>query len=245
MRHIQYGNTKIAYSVRKTNRKKTIALQVRPDLQVVILVPPFLRDELIKQAVLKRAAWIIEKKRKLKQIHATMPKKEFVSGEAFLYLGRQYRLKVVRSDAEKAGLCRFANARFLVSVFRGLSEGATVDAVREKLTEWYRERAEVKIRERVRAYTAVTGKEPKEVLLGNQEKRWGSCSRSGVLRFNWRIIMTPVSVIDYVVVHELCHLAHSDHSEKFWSMVASIIPDYKQKRDWLRNNNVLLPGYVR
>lgn len=244
MRHIQYGNTKIVYSVKKTNRKKTIALQVRPDLQVVILAPPFLKDEFIKQAVLKRAPWIIEKKHMLKQIHSAMPKKEFVSGESFLYLGRQYRLKVVRSDAEKADLCRLANGRFLVEVVSGISKRAAVAVVRNKLAEWYRERAEVKIRERVRAYTALTGKEPKEILLGHQEKRWGSCSRSGVLRFNWRIIMTPVSVMDYVVVHELCHLAHSDHSEKFWSMVASIMPDYKQKREWLRNNNVLLPGYV-
>ncbi len=244
MRHIQYGNTKIAYSVKKTNRKKTISLQVRSDLQVVILVPSFLRDEFIRQAVLKRAPWIIEKKRKLKQVHAAMPKKEFVSGEAFLYLGRQYRLKVVRSAAEKAALCSLANGRFLVEVASGLSKRAAVSAVREKLTEWYRERAKVKIRERICAYTAITGKEPKRVLLGNQEKRWGSCSRSGVLRFNWRIIMAPISVMDYIVVHELCHLTHSDHSEKFWSLVASIMPDYKQKREWLRNNNVLLPGYV-
>ncbi len=240
MCHIQYGNTKIFYSVKKTNRKKTIALQVRPDLQVVILVPPFLRDEFIRQAVLKRAPWIIEKKRKLKQIHAGMSKKEFVSGEAFHYLGRQYRLKVVRSDVKKAALCRLANGRFLVEVVSGLSERAAVDAVREKLTEWYRERAEVKIRERVRAYTGVIGKEPKEVLLGNQEKRWGSCSRSGVLRFNWRIIMAPISVMDYVVVHELCHHIHSNHSPEFWHAVESVIPDYLGKRNWLKANSTLL-----
>lgn len=244
MRHIQYGNTKIVYSVKRTRRKKTIALQVRPDLQVVILAPPFLRDNAVKEIIQKRAGWIVEKQRKLKRIQADVPKKEFVSGEALSYLGRQYRLKVVRMDDEKGAPCRLVNGRFIVEVDRRLPDRTVVSVVREKLIAWYRGRAEVKIRERIRAYMALIGKVPKEVLIGNQEKRWGSCSRSGILRLNWKIIMAPISVVDYVVIHELCHLLHPNHWEKFWQTVESIIPNYKQKRAWLRNNNAMLSRYI-
>ncbi len=240
MRKIQYGNTTIAFTVKRTRRKKTIALQVQPDLQVVILVPPFLRDELIRQAVMRRAPWIIEKKRKLKQIHADMPKKEFVSGEAFSYLGRQYRLKVIRSVKEKETPCLLTAGRFVVQIDKRLSENAGAEIVRQKLAEWCRDRAILKIPERVERYAGLVGKMPKEIVIGNQRKRWGSCSRSDVLRFNWKIIMAPVSVLDYVVVHELCHLVHSNHSPEFWHVVESIIPDYQVKRNWLKANSMLL-----
>lgn len=240
MRHIQYGNTTIAFTVRRTRRKKTIALQVQPDLQVVILVPPFLRDETVKQLVLKRARWIVEKREKLKRLRANMPKKEFVSGEAFPYLGRRYRLKVIRSEKEKGMPCLLTTGRFVVQIDKRLNVKMEAEAVRQKLAAWYRDRAIVKIPERVERFAGLVGKIPKEIVIRNQEKRWGSCSRSDILRFNWKIIMAPVSVLDYVVVHELCHLVHSNHSPEFWHVVESIIPDYQEKRNWLKANSTLL-----
>ena len=101
-------------------------------------------------------------------------------------------------------------------------------AVKKALMEWYLEHAEEKIKERVSRFAQLIGKWPASIEIKNQEKRWGSCSRSGIIRFNWKIIMAPISVMDYVIVHELCHLIYPHHSSQFWQKVQSIIPDYKR-----------------
>ena len=105
---------------------------------------------------------------------------------------------------------------------------------RQVFTNWYKERALEIITERVNHFSAQYGFQPKQVKISSAKTRWGSCSANGTLNFTWRLIMSPLSVIDYVVVHELAHLRVRNHSRKFWQVVESIDPDYKTKRKWLR-----------
>ena len=107
-------------------------------------------------------------------------------------------------------------------------------AVKRNLIKWYLEHAKEKIGGRVNRFAQQIGKWPANIDVKNQERRWGSCSRTGVIRLNWKIIMAPISVIDYVIVHELCHLIYPHHSTQFWQKVQSIIPDYKRRREWLK-----------
>ncbi len=239
MGQISYGNKKIKFTVKRGSRKKTVAIHIQPNTRVVVLSPQLIENMKIREIVLKRAKWIIEKQEKVKKLRADISKKEFISGETFYYLGRQYRLKVIRSISPEEK-CKLLNGRLQVLISKKLKGKAVKEAIRGKLVEWYMERAQEKINERINRYSPQIGKWPKKVIIKNQEKRWGSCSHSGILRFNWKAIMAPMSVLDYIVVHELCHLQYHDHSRKYWHSVESIIPDYKKHRNWLRENSIRL-----
>jgi predicted metal-dependent hydrolase len=104
------------------------------------------------------------------------------------------------------------------------------------------EHAEEKIKERVNRFAPLIGKWPVSIKVKNQEKRWGSCSQGGIIRFNWKIVMVPISVMDYVITHELCHLIYPHHSIQFWQKVQSIIPDYEKKRHWLKEFSLQTVG---
>jgi predicted metal-dependent hydrolase len=240
MGQIIFGHTKIKYEIRRGKRKKTIALLVQPNTSVIVLSPQFLSEVKIKQIVLKKAKWIIQKQDKIKKIRVDIPKKEFVSGESFPYLGRQYRLKITRADTGENAPYKLIGGRFVIEIDRKSEDKNLSGHVRKKLAEWYRARAEEKIYERICKYAELLGKYPKKIMIRDQQRRWGSCSHSGILRYNWKIIMAPLSVLDYVIVHELCHLIFKNHSEKFWNKLGSIVPDYKKKRQWLKENSFLL-----
>ena len=240
MEQITYGKKKIKFEIKRGRRKKTVALQIHPNSTVVVLSPYLLGKDRIKEILLKRAGWIVQKQEKIRKLNAEIPKKEFVSGESFPYIGKEYRLKVIRTNHERERLCKLMGGRFYVEISNKLSGKAASESVRKKLIEWYIEQATRKINERLKRYSKLIGKKPEKIIITKQGKRWGSCSHSGVLRFNWKIVMTPISMIDYVVVHELCHLIIKNHSEKFWNKIGSIIPDYKKKRHWLKENSFLL-----
>ena len=110
------------------------------------------------------------------------------------------------------------------------------EVIRDKVIHWYRSHADKKIRERVKKYQKQIGEEPNSIKVKKQKKRWGSCSSKRNLNFNWKLIMAPMSVIDYLVVHELAHLKYSNHSKEFWNLVEAVIPNYKEKQEWLRIN---------
>jgi len=241
MGQVIYGNKKIKFAVKRGKRKKTVAIHIQPNAAVVVLSPQFIENMKIKEIVLKRAKWIIEKQEKLKKIKSGLSKKDFVSGETFPYLGRNYRLKVTSLKEEK---CKLLNGRLHVYINKKLKSRVVKKTVREKLVEWYMERAEEKIKERVNRYAAQIGKWPQKVMIKNQQKRWGSCSHSGIVRFNWKAVMAPVSVLDYIVIHELSHLLYPDHSQEFWRRIEAISPDYKNHRKWLKNNSLILQEII-
>lgn len=233
MNCIQYGNKKIDFEIKRGNRKKTVAIHVNIPT-VTVLAPKRLDEEKIRMIIQKKARWIIEKQELMERNKYLNPAKEFVSGESFLYLGRQYRLKVIKSAAGEAEKCKLINGRLRVEIDRNLDGEKGKRTVEKALTAWYLEHAEGKIRERTGRFAKQLGRLPKSVEVKNHKARWGSCSQTGAIRFNWRIIMMPLSVLDYVIVHELCHLTYLHHSVKFWQEVQSIIPDYKKKRDKLK-----------
>ena len=166
--------------------------------------------------------------------------KEFVSGESFPYLGKNYRLKIVRSSVATEGRCKLVNGRLLVETNGESNSESEKTAVRKALIEWYFEHAENKVKERLGRFAQQIGKWPASVEIKNQVRRWGSCSRTGIIRFNWKIIMAPISLLDYVIVHELCHLIYPHHSSQFWQKVQSVIPDYKKRRDRLKGNGLII-----
>ncbi len=238
MNTIQYGNRVIQYNIKKGNREKTVAIHINPMATVTVYSPCHLDDEKIRMIVRKKARWILEKQEQVGSNKHSNQIKEFVSGESFPYLGKYYRLKVIKTSNETTGKCRLTNGRFLVEINGNHDVEVNRMAVKKALMDWYLERAETKIKERVDRFSQQIGKWPVSIKIKNQERRWGSCSGNGMIRYNWKIIMAPISVIDYVIVHELCHLIYPHHSTHFWKKVQSVIPDYRRKRDWLKTNSL-------
>lgn len=213
----------------RTNRK-TIALQITEDGALIVRAPFSVSDETIMRVIYKHRDWIKEKK---KQMEARDPKfvpKEFVNGEGFLFLGRYYRLQIVDNQEEPL---KFENNRFLLSK-------EALPKAKEVFIDWYKKMAYEKISERVEWYASLSGIKYKKVNITNAQKRWGSCSPNGNLNFSWRLIMAPLSVIDYVVVHELAHIEIKNHSKAFWNKVKVLMPNYEKCKEWLKLNGYLL-----
>ncbi|MGL5329237.1 MAG: M48 family metallopeptidase, partial [Peptostreptococcaceae bacterium] len=112
------------------------------------------------------------------------------------------------------------------------------ELIKASMEDWYRSKAKEQIEERLKYYQSYLDKKPKGIKIKEQKKRWGSCTSNNELLFNWRCIMAKAHALDYIIVHELCHMYHKDHSKAFWDLVGSIMPDYEVRKDWLKNNGI-------
>ncbi len=242
MNSVQYGSREILYKVIRTSRKKTISIHVGPD-SVTVRTPKWVSERNIRGLMEKKSSWILQRLELIREHRLLYPPREFVSGESFPYLGRQYRLKVTRSENGVPHTCRLANGRLRVEIGKNTEENKAKIEVRKALSEWYKTQAENKIRERLPLFAGKLGRRPASVIIKDQKARWGSCSLNGIVRFNWKIIMAPVSLLDYLIAHELCHLFHQDHSAKYWQRVQSLLPDYKEKRARLKEYDSIMRDF--
>lgn len=214
--------------VKRTSRSKTASLKVEEG-EVIIVVPKALPLERIEKIVNDKHDWIIDK---IAQHRAASPasSKQYVSGEAFPYLGRNYRLKVLTGDYQPLKL---VNGRLQLT----LRESAIQNYfTRGALIRWYKRNAKRKFDEKAKRYAKIVGVKPRTTSIKPFKSRWGSCSAEGDVDFNWVVVMAPNRIVDYIVVHELCHLLHHDHSPKFWKEVERVMPDYKESKEWLKVN---------
>lgn len=210
------------------SKRKTIAIIVQRDGKVIVRAPLKASERQIRQFVGSKSGWIGEKKIQMQE-QAPALQKKFTAGERFPYLGQEYALSVV--SGPRAGL-RFEG---------GFSLNQNSQAEAALLFEkWYKAAARQVLNERTRFYAQKFGLEYKKIRISSARTRWGSCSSRGTLSFTWRLVMAPLEVVDYVVVHELAHLRMQNHSAAFWAEVAKMLPDFKRHRDWLKKNGRLL-----
>ncbi len=230
---ITFGALRITYRLWRSERRKTINIAVDPREGVVVTAPQDMAVGHVHQIVARKAGWIAGKLRDLRDINGDARDREFVSGESFPYLGRNYRLKVI-SRARPGTSLRFFRGRLEMTVDQRLSPTARRTTIRTALCRWYRDRAAQRVPERVTIWAPRLGVTPASILICDQRRRWGSCNRKGHIRVNWRIIMAPMSLVDYVAAHELCHLIRLDHSPAFWKLLRTIMPNYAEHRERLR-----------
>ena len=219
--------------VRKTDRKKSASIHLDGNL-VRVTVPKSLSDNRIRDLIQKRTLWIKTKLNQQSQRLVPKPK-EYVSGETILYLGRNYRLKVLREN--KVSI-KMKNGYLVATVLQNDTDPQKT--IKSLLEDWYQKHAEMRLKEKTKRFSKLIGVVPKSIAVKNYKSRWGSCSSKAELTYNWRIILAPHHIVDYVVVHELCHLLEYNHSSKYWKHVERHIPNYKEKREWLRKCNASL-----
>ena len=227
--------TSFDYQIIRRPRRRTVSISVKPDCSVRVMVPVHLPDQKIDELMKQKSKWIRTKIKEFQEIQRNNIKKEFTSGELFSYLGKNYRLKVITGDPEKNPV-KLINGRFYVYVHFGISKEKQEKNIQDQLSQWYQDHSVNRIREKVIRYSGQLGVTPASVGIKGYKSSWGTCHSDGRIFINWRIILAPHSIVDYVVVHELCHLVHHDHSKKFWKLLGIIIPDYQERKDWLRIN---------
>ena len=216
------------FEIIRTDRVKSASIDVEDNL-VKVTVPKNLSDERIEELIKGRILWI--KQKLALQASAIVSKpKEYVDGEAFAYLGRNYRLKCAKGVEESVKL---KSGYLNVTTKNGKRNSEHLKAVVE---QWYRTKALSRLIDKTRRYSAILKVEPTSINLKDYKAMWGSCSPKGVVSYNWRIILAPHKIVDYIVVHELCHLIEPNHSSKYWKQVRSVIPEYENSKEWLKNN---------
>jgi predicted metal-dependent hydrolase len=209
------------------SRRKTYEIRVLSSGEIEVRVPLRTTNTQVSQLLQDKEAWI-----KAKQDEVRQQRREahlFMPGETFLYLGREYSL--VLSERAKVPL-EYDNIFVLSKDYQ--------KNARQLFEQWYRKRAKAVLQERVNVLAQRNSLSPAKVRISSARTRWGSCSGSGSLSFTWRLVMAPIEVVDYVVIHELAHLIERNHSSKFWEQVERMMPDYRTHREWLKKNGLSL-----
>ena len=227
---VTFGTTRIDYGIRRTARTKTVSISVDPDDGVVLAAPKNVTVARLDQVVRGKARWIVSAVRHASDRPPPMSAREFVSGETFMYAGRQHRLRVLVGNDTGASL----DHGWLVVRARAVAGCRLEDAVRAQLIAWYEGRAEERLHGVVSQWSQVTGLKPSKVLISAQTRRWGSCSPTGELRLNWRIVGASKRLVEYVVAHELVHLRHPEHGPAFWRRLGAAMPDFEERRAQLK-----------
>lgn len=234
MPSFQYGTTHIEYTLQVKEGKKDVSISVDQRDGVQVFIPPTVTPETTEEILRKKAPWILSKLNELAELCTETGKREFLSGEKLPYLGRNYRLKVFSSSDASDAKVRFQNGRFVAEVPPGVSETWKQHRLRESFKQWYIQHGTIKVQERIQLFAPRMECLPSKLVIKDQENRWGSCTKNGTININWKILMAPMRIVDYVVVHELAHLKYPDHSSSFWSAVQSVLPDYDNRKEWLR-----------
>lgn len=209
-------------------KRRTLALQIAPDASLIVRAPKMASEETIRRAVQRKMPWILKKQRLARETFR--PPVKYVDGERFLYLGEWYKLLVVPC----------ASIPLVLNGNEFLLSEAYLPKAEQLFKAWYKEKAFAIISKRIKQYVEMTGLKYTQISITSARKRWGSCSLKGNLNFSWRLVMTPLAVVDYVIVHELAHLEEHNHSSRFWRKVGVFLPNYPQAKQWLRNNHQLL-----
>lgn len=230
----QYGTSTIEYSIIRSNRK-TVTISVEPNKNVVIKAPLALSDDQVMEIAKGKAKWITGKLYEMQGIDSRRYTRQYVNGESFLYLGRNYALQLLDDKAIKKPVVKYYRGKLNVT-----TPIRDEEVIKKAIVEWYQEKAKKKIPERVAYYEKFFTEKCNRIIVKEQQKRWGSCTRDGNLIFNWKSIMAPANIIDYIIVHEMCHLRYMNHSNEFWEMLRRVLPDYEIRKEWLMKNGIKL-----
>ena len=223
--HIQYGATIIDYDIEFAQRK-TLSICVNPDSSVCLRAPIDATLEQIQQKVHKRASWILKQKWFFESFGTSTTKRQYISGESHLYLGRQYMLRVKESNVNAV---HYQNNIIEIECRHKKDAGIL-------LQTWYRQRANVKFQEYAQPIIeqfSIYGVKPQSLSIKKMDKRWGYCTIDGHITLNPRLICAPRCCIEYVITHELCHLIYRSHNKEFYALLTKEMPHWEKWKNKL------------
>lgn len=210
------------------SRRRSISAEIDHDAQLIIRAPNWVSEKFIAEFIEQRKSWII--KHRQMALAKKPPMRRYVDGEAFLYMGRSYPLRISEFRQSRLSL---KDGEFCLSHLYA-------NQARKEFLDWYRSEAKRVIEDRLIYFSNLTGIPYASMSINQARRQWGSCTGKNRISFTWRLIMAPQSVIDAVVVHELMHVKEKNHSPKFWQEVKKIYPNYDEAGKWLESNSHLL-----
>lgn len=219
----------IEYQLLAGSDRRTTDIVIERNGTITVRPPKLMTPEQVDDTVLSKRMWIYRNLAEWRDLNATRVVREWVNGETFLYLGSGYRLQLV---ADQINDLKLKDGRFCLR--RDIIEKGDYAGAQMAFEDFYRVKGLPRICKRVAWFAAKVGVSPGTVYIKELGYRWASCDASSELHFHWKCLMAPLSVIDYIIVHELCHLRYRDHSEAFWNEVDKVLPDYRERKEWLR-----------
>lgn len=236
---VDLGETTVAYSVRVSKRAKRISVRFSQRDGLEVVYPQGTTSPAPEKVLREKSDWVLATYERFREAAETLPARQYQSGETFLVLGCPYMLELVDSGEDSRIRVEKRDRLLVLSLPVGLG-GADVQTRRKAVEAYYRELAVNYLPARVKELAAAHGFRYARVRVKNQKTRWGSCSSKGNINLNLRLMMAPEQAIDYVILHELCHLRVLNHSPAFWSLVESCLPDYRRWRNWFKAHGASL-----
>jgi len=233
----------IDYSLVRSSRRRTMEISITDHLEVKVAAPRFVPQKEIHEFIQEKAGWIIRKLDEAYHVKKIIEKKQYGHGHEYLFLGNKYPLSVGLTERRTPAI-DFEGDCWNILLPADTGPEAQSRVIKKTLMGWYRTQAEEVLGGRIFYYARMMDLRPKKIAIRSQKRIWGSCHyTSGAINLNWQLVMTPMEVIDYVVVHELAHLEVPDHSRRFWKRVEKTLPDYKIRQKWLKERilDMVLP----
>jgi predicted metal-dependent hydrolase len=215
--------------------RKTADIVIERSGDVIVRAPFKIDDDKIRKIVADRELWVHRSITEWAELNASRMHRPFVQGQGFAYLGRSYRLKFV-GDSDVALRLKDGHWELSEPFFKGHGEAA----VRKAFRDFYIAKGKQIFAGRVAYFAPLVDVAPRSIEVKELGFYWASCGTSGALNFNWKTVMAPQTVIDYIAVHELCHLRHRDHSDAFWNEVDKVLPAFRERKEWLRKHGAAL-----
>ena len=225
----------IDYQLMPGTNRSTTDIVIERNGAIVVRPPEGFSEEQVDAVVESKRMWIYRNLAEWRDLNATAVVREWVNGETFLYLGRSYRLSLV---SDQHCDVKLSEGRFCLK--RSLIDAGGPEAAKKAFETYYMAKGLQRIKDRVKYYAPKVGVQPSDLKVKDMSYRWASCSKAGVLSFHWKCMMAPAKIIDYIIVHELCHMHQRNHSDAFWNEVDKVMPDYRERKDWLKNNGASL-----
>ena len=227
-KEFSYGSSTIDYQL-IVEERKNLAITVRPDKSVLVKAPTGSKLKAIDAKLQKRGRWILKQINYFDKFHPLQPEREYVSGETHYYIGRQYRLRIRKGKEESVKLI---GKFFIVKT----NKPGNYEHVKVLINNWYADHAKLLLDRRIRVYAErVLGSGFEDIMTRYKflKRRWGSYEPNRTITFNIELIKAPIQCVDYVIVHELCHLVHPNHDKAFYQLMRRIIPDWQTRKEKL------------
>lgn len=221
---LKYKNWQI--QIRRRAYQRRIVMSVKPDGRVLMTAPKRVSEKWLQQMVDENEAWLQKALLKYQNYREQNPSKKLMNGEKILFFGKTFKLSILKDKRKK------------VEIFDEVLQIMTPDLgepmVREILQNFYKKQATLVFKERIDFFSQRLQLYPQSISFRAQKTRWGSCSGRGHISLNWKLAIAPLECLDYVVVHELCHLQHKNHSQHFWDLVEKYQPQFREHQQWLK-----------
>ena len=227
------GNVSLEIQIKRTNRKRTISLQLK-DNKIIIKAPRTVSRKNLDEVIQKKQKWI-KQRAILNFEEQKLRNRKFIDNEKFYFRGNQYHLSLIFGKKEDV---RIVDGRLLVTC----KDDRSIHSknVKSLIEDFYFNEAAKMLNTRTNEFAKKMKVQPTGITVRNYVSKWGSCTSKNKISYNWRIIMAPDCIVDYLIIHELCHIIEHNHSKNFWSYVGTYCEDFQKKRKWLRENGHML-----